>query len=269
VPDNILARPTVLPPPTAAHVVRDLVYGTDSRGDLQLDAYQPSTGNPPWPAVLLVNGDGDEAVITHAKDWGVYHSYGEHLAARRIVGIPFNHRSTRTVGRLEVAAEARAAMTYVREHAAELGVDPDRIGVWAFSAAGAFALAPLLRERPAYVRAIAGFYTVWDLAFMHESPRPVTDEEIHEWSATAALGSSAKGLPPILVTIADRDSPALVSGADAFSARAREIGVHVRVERHPTGQHGFDVRDDDGRSRELIRDALEFFVVALHPLQRE
>jgi acetyl esterase/lipase len=263
VPDDILAKLTVLAPPTGAHVVRNVVYGTDSHGDLHLDAYQPSTGHAPWPAVVLVNGDGDEPVITHAKDWGVYRSYGEHLAARHMVGIPFNHRSTRTVGRIEVAGESRAAMTYVREHASELGIDADRIGVWAFSAAGAFALAPLLRERPSHVRAIAGFYTIWDLSFMRDSQRAITDEEIHEWSATAALGTSAEGLPPILVTIADRDSQALVHGADTFAARARELGVNVRIERHPNGQHGFDVRDDDGRSRELILDALEFFAHAL------
>jgi len=261
---DVLARPTVLAPPSGAHVVRDIVYRTDARGDLGLDAYRPASGAGPWPAVLLVNGDGEEPVITHAKDWGVYRSYGQHLAVRGLVGIPFNHRSTRTVGRAEVSAEATAALAFVREHATELGVDRERIGVWAFSAAGAFALAPLLRERPPYVRAIVGFYTIWDLApFRGSTPFDPTDETVAEWSATAALGTSAAGLPSILVVIADRDNHALVAGAETFASRARELSVAVRVERHPNGQHGFDVRDDDGRSRELILDALEFFARAL------
>ena len=29
---------------------------------------------------------------------------------------------------------------------------------------------------------------------------------------------------------------------------------------HPTGQHGFDIRDDDDRSRAIIRETLAFFV---------
>ena len=126
---------------------------------------------------------------------------------------------------------------------------------------GAFALAPLLRERPAHVRAIAGFYTIWDIApFRGTTRSPLTDEAISLWSAVSALGSSSEGLPPMLVVVADRDDHALVTGAETFAARARDIGAQVRLERHATGQHGFDIRDDDGRSRELILDALAFFV---------
>ena len=29
---------------------------------------------------------------------------------------------------------------------------------------------------------------------------------------------------------------------------------------HPTGQHGFDIRDADDRSREIIRETLAYFV---------
>lgn len=54
----------------------------------------------------------------------------------------------------------RAAIDFVRAQPKDFGVDPERIGVWAFSAAGPFGLAPLLREAPAWLRAVAGFYTV-------------------------------------------------------------------------------------------------------------
>ena len=37
-------------------------------------------------------------------------------------------------------------------------------------------------------------------------------------------------------------------------------GADIRVERHQTGQHGFDIRDNDDRSREIICGALDFFV---------
>jgi len=239
------------------------VYRTDAHGDLLLDVYLPADGKGPWPAVLLVNGDAEEPVIARAKDWGVYRSYGEHLAARGLVGVPFNHRSTRTVGRAEVAAEVTATLDHIRANAIDLQIDAARIGVWAFSAAGAFALAPLLRSRRTYVNAIAGFYTVWDLAAFQKLDPRLTDADIQEWSATVALGTRIAGLPPILVAIAGRDSPPFITGAEVFASRARELGVDVRVERHATGQHGFDIRDDDERSRELIRGALDFFVGAL------
>jgi acetyl esterase/lipase len=262
VADDPLAKPTVLPPPTGARIRGDRTYRTDAHGDLLLDAYLPAAGTGPWPAVLLINGDAEEPVIAQAKDWGVYRSYGEHLAARGLVGVPFNHRSTGTVGRPEVALEVTAALDHIRTNAAELAIDAGRIGVWAFSAAGAFALAPLLRARPTYLKAIAGFYTVWDLRAFKHPPGP-TEAEVMAWSATEALGTTSAGLPPIFVAVADRDSPPLVSGAESFVKRAGELGADVRVERHPEGQHGFDVRDDNARSREIIRDALEFFARTL------
>jgi len=260
VPD-LFAAGTVLPAPTGARVTHNIAYFEDERGPLLLDAYLPSRPGGPWPAVLLVNGDAPEPIIAPAKDWGVYRSYGEHLAARGIVGLPFNHHSTEGGSRIaEVAREVAAAITYARSHADELEVDADRIGVWAFSAAGPFAVAPLLRERPAHLRALAVFYTIWDLTPFRDVDPPPSEAAITEWSAASALGDSAAGLPSVFVARAGRDGARLLAGTDRFLARALELGLDVQLHNHPTGQHGFDMRDDDARSREIIRVALDFFV---------
>jgi acetyl esterase/lipase len=261
---DLFAAGTVLPAPVGARIIHDVTYQADDRGPLLLDAYLPKQPGRPFPAALLVNGDAPEPVIARAKDWAVYRSYGEHLAARGIVGVPFNHHSTEGGSRTaEVAREIAAAIAYVRSHAEELEVDADRIGVWAFSAAGPFAVAPLLRERPAHLRALAGFYTIWDLAPFRDIDPPPKEAAIAEWSATSALRDSAAGLPPVLVARAGRDGARLLAGTDRFIARALELGVDVQVHNHQTGQHGFDLRDDDARSREIIRAALDFFVERL------
>jgi len=136
---DLFAAGTVLPAPTGARIIPDITYHTDERGPLLLDAYLPTEPRGRWPCVLLVNGDAPEPVIARAKDWGVYRSYGEHLAAHGIAGLPFNHHSTEDGTHTgDVAREVAAAIAYVRGHAHELEVDADRIGVWAFSAAGPF-----------------------------------------------------------------------------------------------------------------------------------
>ena len=248
----------MLPAPAPARVIRDLVYLTDAEGALQMDAYVPKTQGR-YPGVLLVNGDAAEDVIATAKDWGVYRSYGAHLSARGLVGLPFNHRSTRSgARRSEVEAQVASAIDFARAHAADLDLDPERIGVWVFSAAGAFALARLLRERPRYVRALAGFYTVWDVS-PFAAAEGASAEDVARFSAVAALGDAVTGLPPILVARAGRDSPPLKAGADRFIARALELDADLVVWNHPTGQHGFDIRDDDLRSREVIQATLDFF----------
>src|SRR5437867_1911858 len=128
-----LAAPTVLGPPTGARVERDLVYRTDGQRVLKLDVYRPPSEGPPVPVVFLVNGDAPEEIIATAKDWGVYRSYGQHLAARGIAGVPFNHRSSNRLAPTEVASDVEAAIGFVRRRAEDFGIDASRVGVWAFS----------------------------------------------------------------------------------------------------------------------------------------
>jgi acetyl esterase/lipase len=256
---DLFAATTVLSPPSGARILRDQTFFSDERGPLLLDAYRPAQRAGLRPGVLLVNGDADEATIARAKDWGVYRSYGEHLAARGLIGIPFNHHSTvRGKRYMEIAREIDAAITYVRKNAGELEVDPDRLSVWAFSAAGPFALAPLLRTRPQYVRVVVGFYTIWDLAPYADLADPPSSETIERWSVTNALGDSLDALPPILLARAGRDGARVLAGTDRFVARARALGADLEVLDHPTGQHGFDILDADDTSRSIIAAALDF-----------
>ncbi|OLC50536.1 MAG: hypothetical protein AUH67_01560 [Chloroflexi bacterium 13_1_40CM_4_69_19] len=252
---------TVLAPPSGARVTRDLVYRVDGERTLHLDVYRPAVKAGPRPAVFLVSGDAPEEVISRAKDWGVYRSYGQHLAANGLVGVAFDHRSSERFTRTgDVAADVAAAIAYVRERADEHGVDPARIGVWVFSAGGPFGIAPLLHERPAWLRCVAGFYTVWDLAPFRTRNGGADDDAIRRWSAVTALQRDPAGLPPILVARAGRDQEPIAVGTDRFIERARAVGADVTLLEHPTGQHGFDIRDADDRSREIIRETLAYFV---------
>jgi len=255
-----LAAPTVFAPPSGARVERNLVYRTDGNRVLKLDVYRPPSSGPASPAVFLVNGDAPEEIIATAKDWGIYRSYGEHLAARGIVGVPFNHRSTNRMDPTEAANDVRAAISFVRAHSEELAVDADRVGVWVFSAGGPFGLAPLIQDPPDWLGCAAGFYTVWDLAPYRGRIASATDEYLRKWSCVTALQSEATALPPLLRARAGRDSAPLLEGTDTFVRKAQERGVNLTVLDHPTGQHGFDTLDDDDRSREIIGLTLDFFV---------
>jgi dipeptidyl aminopeptidase/acylaminoacyl peptidase len=80
-----------------------------------------------------------------------------------------------------------------------------------------------------------------------------------------ALEEENPNLPPLLLARAGRDHGALLESTDTFVRKAQERGVDLMVLDHPTGQHGFDTRDDDERSRQIIRETLEFFVRHLGP----
>ncbi len=255
---DIFTTLTVLPPPSGARITRDVVYSSDATGALKLDIYRPST-NDRAPVVFLVNGDAPEEVISRAKDWGVYRSYGEHLAARGLAAVAFNHRSTNK-GRdmAAVARSVRQAIDFVLGRADQFEIDSARVAVWAFSAGGPFSLAPLLQTPPPWLRAVAGFYAIWDLSPFRDDDDPPSDEEIGTWSCTTAIDGRV-ALPPILVARAGKDGPRILGGTDTFIVRARARGIEIEVHDHPEGHHGFDIRDDDDRSRAIIRAGLAFF----------
>jgi acetyl esterase/lipase len=150
-------------------------------------------------------------------------------------------------------------VTHVRANAASLEVDPERIAFWAFSGGGPF-LSSGLRERPSWLRAVASFYAVLDL----QQPPPgapdsgLSAETRAHFSPVAALGQDARSAPPIVLARAGLDNPWLNDGVDRFVAAAIARGATLDVLTHPTGRHGFDILDDDARSKEIIRRALEF-----------
>ncbi len=48
------------------------------------------------------------------------------------------------------------------------------------------------------------------------------------------------------------------AGIDRFVEQALAANACLDVLNHPTGRHGFDILDDDARSREIIARAVEF-----------
>ncbi len=110
-----------------------------------LDAHVfPAAGATPGdkrPAFLFFHGGGWGAGM---PEWG----YGQcrHYAERGLVGISFEYRLRWRHGTtpIESVEDAKSAVRWVRAHAAERGVDPDRIVVAGFSAGGHLAAATAL-----------------------------------------------------------------------------------------------------------------------------
>jgi len=78
------------------------------------------------------------------------------------------------------------------------------------------------------------------------------------WSAVRALGDDAHSAPPFLVARAGLDNPWLNDGIDRFVQAALARGASLDLLNHPDGRHGFDILDDDARSRQIIQRTLDF-----------
>ena len=97
-----------------------------------------------------------------AKNMGVFLSYGELIAASGLVAVTFDHRFLGPARLQEAASDVADLVSHVRANASSLGIDPERIALWAFSGGGPF-LSSALRDRPGWLKAVAAFYAVLDL----------------------------------------------------------------------------------------------------------
>jgi len=259
-----LARlPLVFTGPSGNRVNKraDLVYRRSAGEDLKMDLYSPAdrTAGGKRPAIIFVHGGPTPRTMAlPPKDWGVFVGYGQKAAASGFIGVTFNHRFFALDRLTDAESDIRTLISFLRERAVEFGIDRDRLALWAFSGGGPL-LAEFLRRPPAYIRALIFFYALLDLHPLLGQGGMVIDEAtVARLSPQSALETAAETAPPVFIGRAGLDNPGLNSTIDQFAALALKKNLLLTLANHPGGVHGFDIRNDDARTREIIGQAFEF-----------
>ncbi len=206
--------------------------------------------------VVYVHG-GPVGPSISPKDWGGYQSYGRLAAASGFVGITFNHRFYGAKEAADAAGDVDTLVAYVRTNAESLRVDPDLLALWAFSGGGTFLSRPLA-QRPTWLRALVSYYATLDNRVPPPGVPNVLSDEVRRALSPAAQLAPGAPLPFMLIARAGKDSPPLNATVDTFLREALAAGVPLELLNHPTGQHGFDILDDDARSKEIIARTFGF-----------
>jgi acetyl esterase/lipase len=247
-------------------VRKNVVYEKVGGEELLADIYLPpedakTAGRPP---VVVFQAGGAE----NTKDWGVYTSLSRLFAASGFAAVPFNHRLRYPKRQYaEGAEDLRALLELLRRDGSSLGLDGSRVAVATFSGGGPM-LAPLIRQRPPAVRALAGFYAFLDTEHVKLGEAGIRSETARAFSPLVALEASpnASAIPPLFIARAGKDAiPGVNASIDRFVADALERNLTVTVVNHPAGSHGFDHKEDDARTREILEMALAFFRAHLGP----
>lgn len=259
-PDLDLSRRIVYRFETAPNaVVRTrAVYKRDGESELVMDVHAPAGRNPSTRsgALVFVHGGVNPREMPAPTEWGVFASYGELAAASGLVAVVFNHRLYGPGDYETAQSDMQAAILYVRSRAGDLGIDADRIGLWAFSGGGPL-LAWCLRERPPFVRCLLAFYALLDVRhLLPPDAGPDLVARAQAFSPAAHLATAA-GLP-MFVARAGRDSAVINTSIDVFVREALAANASLDFANHSEGQHAFDVLDDDERSREIIGRVIAF-----------
>jgi len=258
---EMMARPVVytLPGMDTVRVQNNIPYKEIGGEQLLLDIYSPAaTSANHLPAVIYVHGEASYEQLASILASGQYTGWGRLTAASGLIGVTFNHRPSAGFTTLDGAEDTRDAIAYVRDHAADYGIDADRIAVWACSAGGPTAFPWLLRESPQWLRALVAHYSILDLRPDTNDEPGLSEEQAHAMSPTAALAEATNPAPPMLISKAGQDNPLLNATIARFVAEALARNATLDLMTHPTGHHAFDVLDDDERSREIIARTLDF-----------
>jgi acetyl esterase/lipase len=152
----------------------DVVYGEAGGTPLRFDHYRPLTGAEPAPVVIFVHGGG-----WMRGDPSQAAGNALHFARRGIATVALSYRLAPEHRFPAPLDDVRHGLRWVRAHAGELGVDPDRIALLGLSAGAHLAvlahlaakdatlapdLPPELSAVPETVRAVVGHYGPYDLA---------------------------------------------------------------------------------------------------------
>jgi acetyl esterase/lipase len=270
-PDDVRAMakkvmmPVVLKMPgmDRVKVVENLKYTKSDDPNVLMDIYVPPdlSENQKNPAVIFLHG-GAKTDYT-PKDWGVYTSWGRLIAASGFVGVTFTHRLEYPNASLEkAAADVRDAINYLRSNADKYHIDKERVCLIAYSAGGPLLTLAMRGDMP-FVRCLVGFYAFMDIQ-QSDYRKTEKPETVKSFSPITYLQTDASKIPPMFLARAGHDEvPTMLDSIDRFVAEALSKNIALTLVNHPQGVHGFDNQNDDERSREIIRTAIEFIRVHL------
>lgn len=115
--------------PAGVRVLKDLVYREVEGKRLHLDLYLPEEGERPLPLVIWVHGGGWRAGSKERPP-----AVG--LTARGYALASLQYRLSSESKFPAQIEDCKAAVRWLRAHAGEYGLDPDRFGAWGSSAGG-------------------------------------------------------------------------------------------------------------------------------------
>jgi acetyl esterase/lipase len=245
---------------------RGVVFHREERLRVRLDIYRPrrpETIGERRPAVIQVHGGG--WIAGSRLEQGI--PLLNHLAANGWIGFNVDYRLSPRATMPEHVIDVKRAIAWVRAHADELGVDPERIALTGGSAGGHLtALAALTADdktlQPGFedadtsVAAAVPFYGIYDFT----DPDTLYSPGIRDWllprvifkrsfgeapelyRAASPFHRVHAGAPPFLVFHGDEDSLVPIGDARAFVERLAAVSENpARLVVLPGSEHAFDL----------------------------
>jgi acetyl esterase/lipase len=251
-------------------VERNITYCTMDGVELKLDAYYPASANGRWPALVYIHGGswtgGDKRSPATQGDRVA-------LVEAGFLVVSINYRLAPEYRFPAMIEDAKCAVRYLRAHADEYNLDPERMGAFGNSAGGHIAALLGLanqsagwdvgpyREYPSAVGAVVDLFGPADLTVLLEnnSERVFRNEDL---AVASPVNHVTEHAPPFLILHGDNDSLVPLEQSQALYERLTEHGIRAELVIVRGGGHGFTPADspDMQPSREEVTHLIvEFF----------
>jgi acetyl esterase/lipase len=256
--------------PKTVAVLKDVAYLGGTRKE-KADIYSPLDHDKakPLPGIIVIHGggfnDGDKA---RNRELNI----SENLTLKGYVCMSINYKLRRTQGQVtwpQSVHDAKAAVRYLRKEAANLGVDPEKIGVIGCSAGCNLAMMlaatgpadgfDAVKGEPyqdvsARVTCAVGFYGAVDLMNYHDmkmfaKTREEAPELYKKGSPITYLDTKD---PPMLLVHGTADVTVPLSQSETYVRIAKEKGAPCALEVIPDAPHTFDLQPKQRDLRPLV-----------------
>jgi len=223
---------------------KEVAYKTIGDVQLKLSIFTPLNFTPTdkRPAIVFFFGGG-----WNSGSPTQFYPHCEYLASRGMVAMSADYRvaSRNNTSPRECVKDGKSAIRWIRQHAAELGIDPNRIAAGGGSAGG-------------HVAATTGTTTAFneegeDLtissvpnAMVLFNPVLDTGPDSHAyervkdyWQDISPMHNITENTPPTIVFLGTKDDIIPVECAEKFKKQMNEKGVRCDLELYEGQKHGF------------------------------
>jgi acetyl esterase/lipase len=250
-----------------------ITYKTVGGNQLQLHVFYPEGHSPSdrRPAIVFFFGGG----------WvngspSQFYPHCEYLASRGMVAMAADYRvsSRDNTTPRECVVDGKSAIRWIRQHAADLGIDPDRIAAGGGSAGGHVAAAAGTvdgfeeagedRNISARPDALVLFNPVFD-----NGPDGYGHDRVKDyWKAISPMHNIDSSTPPTVVFLGTKDKLIPVATAIAYKERMEAAGRRCDLHLYDGKEHGFfNYRNPDNYLQTVLE--MDRFLASMGYLQGE
>jgi acetyl esterase/lipase len=265
-----LAASSVLRAADEVKIVPDVVYGHKFGLALTFDVFQPQSGANGAGVLFMVSGGWYSSWQPPEKSQGMF----KLLTDKGFTVFAVRHGSSPKFGIPEALEDVRLAVRYIRGNAERFGVDPQRLGVYGYSAGGHLSLMlgtasdegnpqaedPVLRTGDR-VQAVVAVVAPTDLRIMvWKAPDhlpaydrfPALDLPVAEAARVSPLLQVTADDAPTLLIAGDADDLVPVKHSRDIQAAFQDKGVTSQLVEIAGAGHGFQGDDATLATNELV-----------------